>query len=61
MLKLGLELKQVDETLNINLLDPTKKQLDSASEMEKITAQAIKDLLNKRLLELLEEENKKEN
>ena len=61
MLKLGIELKQVDDTLNINLLDPTKKQLGSASEMEKITAQAIKDLLDKRLLELLEEENKKEN
>lgn len=60
MLKLGIELKEVGETLNINLVDPTKKQLDSASEMEKITAQVIKELLDKRLLELLEENTKKE-
>ena len=61
MLKLGIELKEQDEKLNIKLIDPTKKQLDTSTEMEKITAQAIKDLLDKRLLELLEEENKKEN
>ena len=61
MLKLGIELKEEDEKLNIKLIDPTKKQLESASEMEKITAQVIKDLLDKRLLELLEEENKEEN
>ena len=60
MLKLGIELKEVGETLNINLVDPTKKQLDSASEMEKITAQVIKELLYKRLLELIEENTKKE-
>ena len=60
MLKLGIELKEAGETMNIRLVDPTKKQLDSASEMEKITAQAIKDLLDKRLLELLEEDTKKE-
>lgn len=60
MLKFTLELKEVGETLNIHLLDPTKKQLASASEMEKITAQAIKELLDKRLLELLEENTKKE-
>lgn len=62
MLKLGVELKEVGTTLNIRLIDPTEKQLASASEMEKITAQLIKDLLDKRLLELLEEkDNKKEN
>jgi hypothetical protein len=60
MLKIGIELKEVGETLNINLVDPTKKQLDSATEMEKITAQVIKELLDKRLLELLEENTKKE-
>ena len=60
MLKIGIELKEVGETLNINLVDPTKKQLDSASEMEKITAQVIKELLDKILLELLEENTKKE-
>ena len=62
MLKLGIELKEVGETLNINLLDPTKKQLDTATEQEKLVAQLIKDLLNDRLLDLLkEQQNKKEN
>ena len=62
MLKLGIELKEVGETLNINLLDPTKKQLDTATDQEKLVAQLIKDLLNNRLLDLLEEQqNKKEN
>ena len=59
MLKLTIGLKEVDNTLNINLIDPTKKQLEAASENEKITAQLIKDLLNNKLLDLLEEENKK--
>ena len=62
MLKLGIELKEVGETLNINLSDPTKKQLGTATEQEKLVAQLIKDLLNDRLLDLLEEQqNKKEN
>ena len=60
MLKLTIGLKQVEDTLNINLIDPTAKQLEAASDMEKITAQAIKDVLDKRLLELLEENNKNE-
>ena len=60
MLKLGIELKSVGDTLNIKLVDPTKKQLETATENEKMVAQLIKDLLNERLLELLEEqENKK--
>ena len=60
MLKLTLKLDEVGETMNIALLDPTKKQLTEASENEKMLAQVIKDLLNNRLLELLEEETKKE-
>ena len=58
MLKLTLQLKEVEDTMNIALLDPTKKQLGEASENEKVLAQAIKDLLNNRLLELLEEQTK---
>lgn len=58
MLKITIGLKEVDNTLNINLIDPTKKQLQEASENEKITAQLIKDLLNNKLLDLLEEEHK---
>lgn len=63
MLKLGIQLKEVGETMNINLLDPTKKQLDEASDNEKILAQQIKEVLNKKLLELLEDHtsDKKEN
>ena len=58
MLKIGIELKEVGETLNINLIDPTKKQLDTASDNEKVIAQAIKDVLNKKLLVMLEQEEK---
>ena len=61
MLKLGIGLKEVDNTLNINILDPTAKQLESATENEKITAQLIKDLLDEKLLQLLEERNDKYN
>lgn len=61
MLKLGIELKSVGDTLNIRLVDPTKKQIEAATEHEILTADLIKDLLNERLLELLEEqENKKQ-
>ena len=59
MLKLTIGLKEVDNTLNINLIDPTKKQLEQATDNEKMTAQLIKDLFDKRLLDLLEEENNK--
>ena len=58
MLKMGIELKEVDNTLNINLLDPTKKQLETATDNEKMLAQMIKDLLNDKLLEMLENQNK---
>lgn len=60
MLKLGIQLKEVGKTLNIALVDPTKKQLEAASENEKITAQVIKNLLDNRLLELLEEQTKEQ-
>ena len=58
MLKIGIELKEVGETLNINLIDPTNKQLETASDNEKLIAQAIKDVLNKKLLDMLEQEEK---
>ena len=60
MLKLGIELKEVDKTLNINLIDPTKKQLETATDNEKIISQKIKDLLSDRLLYLLEEQENKD-
>lgn len=58
MLKLTLQLKEVENTMNIALLDPTKKQLAEASENEKVLAQQIKEVLDKKLLELLEEQTK---
>ncbi len=63
MLKLTIGLKEVDNTMNINLIDPTTKQLESATENEKILAQQIKEVLDKKLLELLEDHtsDKKEN
>ena len=58
MLKLGIELKEVGETLNINLVDPTNKQLREASDNEKLIVQVIKDVLNKKLLDMIHEETK---
>ena len=60
MLKLGFQIKEVGDTLNINIIDPTEKQLNAASDNERAIAQAIKELFEKRLLELLEEETKTE-
>ena len=59
MLKLTIGLKEVDNTLNINLIDPTKKQMKEATSNELAVYLAIKELFDKRLLELLEEEKTK--
>lgn len=55
MVKLTLEIKEKDRDLKVHLLDPTDKQLESASENEKFIAQAFKDLFNEKLLELLQD------
>ena len=54
MLKLGIELKEDGDKLNIKLLDPSKKQLETASDNEKLIADTIKDVLDKKLLEMIE-------
>lgn len=59
MLKFGIQIKEADDNINIQLVDPTEKQLNSASDNERAIAQALKDLFDKRLLELLEENTKK--
>ena len=59
MIKITIGLKEVDNTLNINLQDPTKKQMKEATSSELAVYLAIKELFDKRLLELLEEENNK--
>ena len=43
MVKLGLEIKETEGNINIKLVDPTKKQLDTASDNELFIAQKIKD------------------
>ena len=56
MVKLTLEIKEKGQDLKVQLLDPTEKQLESASENEKFIAQAFKDLFNDKLLDLLQTE-----
>lgn len=55
MVKLTLEIKEKDKDLKVNLLNPTDKQLETASENEKFIAQAFKDLFDEKLLWLLQE------
>lgn len=55
MVKLTLEIKEKDKDLKVNLLNPTEKQLETASENEKFIAQAFKDLFDEKLLWLLQE------
>lgn len=59
MLKLGLEIKENAGTVNINLVDPAKKQLKEATENEKLIAQRFKDLFDEKLVEMLEDYNEK--
>ena len=60
MIKLGLELKENDGNINIKLIDPTKKQLDSASDNEKLTAQILKEVLETKLLDMMNSYEQKE-
>ena len=55
MIKLGLQITDDEKEVNIKLLDPTKKQLDSATENEKMIAQTFKELFDEKLIELLQE------
>ena len=55
MVKLNLEINETNGEVNVKLVTPTKKQLDNATENEKIVAQRFKDLFDNRLLNLLEE------
>lgn len=55
MVKLGLQITDDEKEVNIKLLDPTKKQLESATENEKVIAQAFKELFEEKLIELLKE------
>lgn len=43
MVKLGLEITEKEDNVNVKLTDPTKKQLAEATENEKLIAQRVKD------------------
>ena len=55
MVKLGLQITDDEKEVNIKLLDPTKKQLETATENEKMIAQNFKELFEEKLIELLKE------
>lgn len=55
MIKLGLQITDNEKEVNIKLLDATKKQLESATENEKVIAQNFKELFEEKLIELLKE------
>lgn len=55
MVKLGLEIKEDNGNINVRLIDPTKKQLDEATDNEKLIAQKFKDLFDEKLIQMLEE------
>lgn len=56
MVKLTLEINDTNGEVNIKLVNPTKKQVENASENELLIAQKFKDLFDTKLIELLTEE-----
>jgi hypothetical protein len=56
MVKLTLEINDTNGEVNIKLVNPTKKQVETASENEKLIAQKFKELFDTKLIELLTEE-----
>lgn len=55
MVKITLEINDTNDEVNVKLVNPTKKQLDTATENEKLVAQKFKDLFDNKLINLLEE------
>lgn len=56
MVKLTLEINDTNGEVNIKLVNPTKKQVENATENELLIAQKFKDLFDTKLIELLTEE-----
>ena len=56
MVKLTLEINDTNGEVNIKLVNPTKKQVENASENELLIAQKFKDLFDTKLIELLTKE-----
>lgn len=61
MIKLGLQISEKDNEINIKIIDPTKKQLENATENERVIAQAFKDLFDESLVNLMSEKINKNN
>ena len=61
MVKLGIEIKDNGKEINVKLTDPTKKQLEEATENEKFIAQKFKDVFDGDLLNLLKLYTEQEN
>lgn len=59
MVKLGIEIKEDGDKINVKLTDPSKKQLETASENELFIAQNFKELFDEKLIKLLEEKTNK--
>ena len=53
MVKIGIEINENGNEINVKLIDPTKKQLESATQNEKVVAQAFKDLFDEKLIDLI--------
>ena len=65
MLKIGLEIKEnvsskLGTEVDIKLIDPTKKQLSEATDIEKIIAQKFKNIFDKELMNLLNDKKRVE-
>ena len=58
MVKLTLEINDTNGEVNIKLVNPTKKQVENASENELLIAQKFKELFDTKLIELLTENEK---
>lgn len=61
MIKLGLQITENENDVNIKIIDPTKKQLETATENEKVIAQVFKDLFDESLVNLMSEKINKNN
>ena len=55
MLKIGVKFVAENNKVDVTIVDPSKKELTTATEEEKFLAQAFKEVFDENLLKLLEE------
>ena len=53
MVKITLEIKDDGKEVNVKFKNPTEKQLEEATENEKVVAQKIKDIFDNNLLDMI--------